>query len=302
MNWTSLKTYLIVLLVSINLFLGFSYINSLNKDSYLDDGAILNTVEILGKHGIQVEASEIPTRVYDSGIIECPYSEDYYEKVAISISSSEKESINILPDNSIKITTESGESFTFDSGFGITYSKAHATDDATLLSLENSSDSEKPTSLTKEQNKALSSFLYPEYQGSKTFSYSVISVTKKNEENVIVVCEQNIGGIPVSDHSITVEMDKNSVIYASGYWFFPLDSKSYSYKLYDQLSILIKEAQYSNSENAHKEGYKITTVDHVYSTYWSANRDNVYFVPSWSITTDNSEKRIYNAINCEPYS
>ncbi len=302
MNWTSLKTYLIILLVVINLFLGLSYINSLNKTSHLDENAIVNTVELLGKHGVEIEASDIPSRVYDSSIIECPYSEDYYEKVAISISSSEKESINILPDNSIKITTESGESFTFDSGFGISYNRASATDDSPLLTLEYSPDSDKPASLTKEQNRALSSFLYPEYQGNKTFSYSIRSVAKKDGENAIVVCEQNIGGIPVGDHSITVELDKDAVIYAAGYWFFPTDSKSYSYRLYDQLSILIKETQITNSNESQSEGYKITSVDHIYSTYWSANRDNVYFVPSWAITTENFENRVYNAINCEHYS
>ena len=73
MNWTNLKTYLIILLVIINVFLIFNYADSTNGTAQLDNVDILNTVEFLGKQGIKVNKDVIPTDVYNSNIIECSY-------------------------------------------------------------------------------------------------------------------------------------------------------------------------------------------------------------------------------------
>ena len=78
MNWTKLKTYLIMLLVGLNLFLAISYINSIKTDSYLDNGAISNTIEFLAKQGIEISKETIPTKIYNSNIIECSYNDNYY--------------------------------------------------------------------------------------------------------------------------------------------------------------------------------------------------------------------------------
>lgn len=302
MNWTKLKTYLIILLVAINLFLAISYINSIKKDSYLDNGAITNTVEFLAKQGIEISKETIPTKIYNSNIIECSYNDNYYENVAISISSSDKESINILPDKSIKITTQNGDSFTFDSNFNFTYISTSFKEENTLSTLEFTHDNDKSVSLTKEQHKKIENFLYPEYQQNKVFSYSIKSVTPKGNDSISLTCIQIIDNTPINNHLVTFELQGNDILAASGTWFFPTEAESYTYNLYDQLSILIKEAQLHKSGDMSNVNYKISSLNHVYSTYWSANKDNVYFVPSWKISTDDSQDRIYNTISCELYS
>ncbi len=302
MNWTNIKTYLIILLTGINIFLAASYINSMNQSAYLDNDTIINTIGFLEKQGIEVSKDNVPPKIYKSNVFECIYSEDYYENVASSISSSEKESINILPDNSIRITTADGSLFTFDSGFGFSYSRASSDTTDRLLALEHTADSDKSYTLSKEQYKSLSSFLYPDNQTNKAFSYSIKSVEKISNDNVNAVCIQLIEGIPLYEHTVSVQFDMNGIISADGNWFFPTISDSYNYRLYDQLSVLVKEAQIHKLSEASADNYKVTAINHVYTTYWNASKDKVYFIPSWLITTDKQEQRIYNAISCELYS
>ena len=301
MNWTNLKTYLIVLLVGINIFFAASYIDSMNKNAHLDDAAVINTVEFLEKQGIFVAQNTVPSQIYNSNIIECPYDEDYYEKTAAAISGSEKESINILPDNSIRIITENGSLFTFDSGLGFSYSKIHSDSGETLLTLEFTPESDNIVSLSYNQQQAISDFLNPYHQGLKDLSYTIKSTAKKSNGNVVAVCYQHINNVPVNSHSATIELSENEVVSAFGTWLFSSNSDNYTYRLYDQLSILVKEAQaLSSSENdTDKAGYTITSLEHVYSIYWSANRDKVYLIPSWKLSTNDGNQRIYNAINCE---
>lgn len=302
MNWTNLKTYLIILLAGINIFLAASYINSMNKSAYFDSSTVTNTVEFLDKQGINVDKDTVPTRIYNSNIIECVYDEDYYESVASAISASEKESINILPDNSIRITTVSGSLFTFDSAFGFSYNGSASVADDGLLTLEYTPSDDKQQALSKQQHKVLSSFLYPEYQNNKTFSYSIKSVAQKSNGNIYALVLQEIDGIQVHEHTVSVEFDTDGIVSALGKWFFPTGSESYSYRLYDQLSVLVKEAQLHKADESVAEAYTVTAINHVYTTYWSASKDYVYFIPSWSVSTDKQDQRVYNAISCELYN
>ncbi len=304
MNWTNLKTYLIILLAVINIFLIVNYMDSASSNTQLDDVAISNTVEFVEKQGIELEKYIIPTEVYNSNIIECPYGEEYYERIATAISNSEKESINILPDNSIKINTVSGASFTFDSAFGFSYAKSSSNEDQEALTLEYSSGNDKQTSLSREQRKALSAFIHPVSQNTKELSYSVKSVATKSNGNILAVCSQHINNIPVYTNSLTVEFQDNEIVSAFGTWFFPSSTESYIFRLYDQLSILVKEAQLFKSDHTDitPEPYKITDIEHIYSIYRSANNDKVYFIPSWKLSDSRGSERIYNAVNCELYS
>ena len=304
MNWTNLKTYLIILLVTINVFLIFNYVDSTNGTAQLENTDILNTVEFLEKQDIRIKKEVIPTEVYNSNIIECSYGEEYYELIATLISKSEKESINILPDNSIRINTINGSSFTFDSSFGFSYAKSPINENSELMTLENLSDQDNQVSLTREQRKALSFFFNPASQTNNKLSYSVESATTKANGNLLVTCFQHINNIPVYSNTITVELKDNEIINASGTWFFASDTETYIFRLYDQLSILVKEAQLfkANSEDNKTTPYEINAIEHIYSIYRSANNNKVYFIPSWRLLDNNSNERIYNAVNCELYS
>ena len=304
MNWTSLKVYLIVILAAINVFLTVSYIDSANKNSRIDNNTLVNTVEFIEKQGVLLDQSIIPTEIYNSKIIECPYGEEYYEKIATAISGSEKESINILPDSSIRINTKNGASFTFDSSFGFSFVRFHNDSEAELLTLDDTGIDNRPTSLTKEQSKELSAFFKAAAQSSDDLSYSVTSVYTKDTGNVIATCYQHINNVPVSSNVLTVEFDKNQIISAIGTWFFPYSAENYTFRLYDQLTILIKEAQSFNvdKDESPSDVRRITSVQHVYSIYRSAANDRVYFIPSWKLVSDDGSERIYNAVNCELYS
>lgn len=281
-----------------------NYVYSTNSTAQLDDADILNTVEFLEKQGIKLKKDVIPTNVYNSNIIECSYGEEYYELIATSISNSEKESINILPDNSIRINTANGSSFTFDSAFGFSYAKSSSDEDTKLLIQNYSTDTDNQISLTREQKKTLDSFFDPMPQNTNKLSYSVESVSSDESGNLFIKCFQHINNIPVYSNSITVELQDNEIISATGNWFFAFDTQSYIFRLYDQLSILIKEAQLfkTNSQENLPEPYEINSIEHVYSIYRSANNDKAYFIPSWKLNDSNENQRIYNAVNCELYS
>ena len=96
-------------------------------------------------------------------------------------------------------------------------------------------------------------------------------------------------------------MDNNKILCATGKWFYPEKYTSYSYDLYDQLTILFKELEYKKGAYPDNKGYAITNIESAYCLYWKTGQDGFFLVPMWKITTDEPDIRYYNAVNCSLY-
>jgi regulatory protein YycI of two-component signal transduction system YycFG len=311
-NFKNVKIYFITLLTAVNLLLLFGLLYSNNASKHIDEYTVSNITSVLSENGISVDNQTIPREVHSSSIIEIPFDSGYYERVASAVSTCVRESINIMPDNSIRLIMTNGDNYNLNSRFGFEFSLSDTSPvsaseyKAMLLSEESiKATGLSPASLSSKEKKLISRLLYPEklnYTDSQ-FSFNVSSVYAGNDYK-LAVCDQTIEGSGIRAHRMYIEIKDSQITRASGTWFFPEVTEKYSYELYDQLSVLFEEIDHKKSrEQASNTGdtYTITDMDFTYCIYWNSRQDGLYFIPAWEITTDKSETRVYNAVNCELY-
>lgn len=317
MNFKSIKIYFLVILIAANLFLIFNlYINSRN-DGRLEREVIEDTVLILSENRIGITSDIIPEAVISADIIECAFDTGYYERVAELIGKEKKESVNILPDSSVRVTLKSGDSFVFDSNFKTDYtSSAYDTSKDSDLADFMSDSAEalrklKRTTLTDSEKRAAEFLITPknEDEALKGFSYE-FDAAYNFDGGKLAVFTQTLNGLAIRDHVMHVVIKNGEALRATGKWFYPLELVSYSSELYDQLSLLFKELQYKNNtygkdivdeSNKNTYVYNIEKIDMAYCIYWKTGQDALFFIPTWKITTDEPAVRYYNALNCELY-
>ncbi|MBQ7821795.1 MAG: hypothetical protein IJ391_05885 [Clostridia bacterium] len=311
MNFRNVKIFFIVLLVAVNIFLLFSYMSSDIRSSHIDDETINNITQVLSSHGVTVNTQTIPRESYRADIIEASFDAGYYERVAQAVSMSEKESVNIMPDNSLRIIMKNGDSFTLDRRFGFEFVSESMTpmsisEFAAIFSAEENAFGLgfAKTSLTSDEKKLVNALLAPESMtnADSPFAYKLTAVYS-NDSAKVVVCDQTVDGTNVHEHTMYIEITNGSISRAAGIWFFAESMERYSSNLYDQLSVLFAELDHKNSipaENAVSE-YSITDMGFTYCIYWNTRQDGLFLIPAWEIVTDRDETRIYNAVNCELY-
>lgn len=312
MNFRNIKIFFILLLLILNTYLLYNYTFSEKSISRIDTDAIQNVVSLLESSGIIIDPQTIPYNYPDADIIESEFDSKYYENLATAISSSERESINIMPDNSIKMIMRNGDLFTLDRRFGFEFiAKSSSVNESLKIEDFSNESSDPDTNITKEEQKIINAFVYPNTVSEQhtPFSYEITGIYTDSSRKAVYL-SQTIDGIYIRDHNICIELENTKVTRARGTWFFPASSEKYSYDLYDQLSVLFEEIEYKNSQinaeynNTNEETSNTYTINEMafsYCIYWSSAQDRLFFIPAWKIVADTGETRYYNAVNCELY-
>lgn len=309
MNFKNVKLFFIMILVAVNAYLLFGLAVSDKEHAQIDETTLNDLVDLLDTNGIELDKELIPREKLYSDIIKTDFDADYYERVAGDISVSEKESVNILPDNSIRLIMKNGDQFLLDRRFGFSFvserrTQITADEFARLIASVKGSDMLGLTrsTLNKDEQKLVHDFLYPssKAQTDDVFSFEASTVLQ-NGSSKILVCEQTVDGIAVSGHTMYLELEQTAVTRAAGTWFFPQNSEAYSYDLYDLPSILFKELEYKNDSNETCDDYEIEELYFTYCIYWNTRQDALFFIPAWKLVTKDGETRLYNAVNCELY-
>lgn len=308
MNFKNIKIYFIVLLVAANLFLLVNLFMRGRQENKLDANTIKDTVLILSDNKIEIANGTVPSESIDPFIYECAFDNGYFERIAEKISGNERESVNILPDNSLKITLNSGESFVLDNNFCIEYMSTQSSSDI----LADISDIFEKTpvyttvlqtaELSDESKSAANAFLVPDITDKQSSVFSAkVTTSYKYKDKIVAVFTQTVDGYELREHIMYLVMDNNKILCATGKWFYPEKYTSYSYDLYDQLTILFKELEYKKGAYPDNKGYAITNIESAYCLYWKTGQDGFFLVPMWKITTDEPDIRYYNAVNCSLY-
>lgn len=312
MNFRNIKIFFILLLLLINTYLLYNYFSFDKNSSRIDTETIQNVVSLLESNNIIISPQTIPSSYPDADIIESEFDSKYYENLTTAISLAERESINIMPDNSIRMIMRNGDLFNLNRRFGFEFiSKSSHTQDSLIPDMISSQASSADASITKEEKKLIDSFVYPDTISEQhaPFSYEVGNIYTVDSRKIVFLF-QTIDGIYIRDHSMCIELESSKVTRALGTWFFPKSSEEYSYDLYDQLSVLFEELDLKNtqadseSDNAGElisNKYTINEMSFSYCIYWSSAQDSLFFIPAWKIAADTGEVRYYNAVNCELY-
>ena len=318
MNFKSIKIFLILLLLAINVFLLYNYISYEKSSAKIEPETVEEVVSILDNNGIGLDGALIPLNYPQADIIESGFDSTYYESLASAISFSERESVNIMPDNSLRLIMKNGDCLVLNRRFEFDFTtkeKQSENYSKELVTLINSS-SFFDTELTNAEKKIIDNFVYPKAFGESVsaFSYQINAVRSDNNVKIIKL-SQTIDNIYIREHTMFVELCTDKISRAYGTWFFPQNSERYSSELYDQMSVLFAELDYKKSlinadngdsdasdvQNDASDGYEITGLDFNYCIYWNASQDGIFFIPSWKISTSTNETRYYNAVNCQLY-
>lgn len=318
-NFKNVKIYFLIILAAANIFLLVNYFAAGVQNDKLDANAISDTVSVLMKNMIGINTDTVPDEYQSGEIIECTFDSGYYERIAALIGGSERESVNILPDNSIRVTLTDGDCFILDSSFRIDYTAAgnEYTGLAEIRDIfsENGlkTDVLKEAGLSEGLKKAAKGLLVPENQRDTApfFSYKTVGAYSY-KDSTVAVFTQTLNGKEIRDHVMYVEFADGKAVRAVGKWFYPESALTYSSEVYDQLSVLFKELEYKNNVygtadlniftlDSARLCYSITDMDTAYCVYWKTGQDGVFFIPAWKISTDEPGIRYYNAVSCELY-
>lgn len=308
MNFKNIKLLLILLLLAINIYLIYNIVLS-NTSTQIDHNTISSICNVLSKNGISIDATLIPTEYPYADIIESDFSSSYYENVAAAVTLSERESINIMPDNSLRLTMQNGDTITLNRRFGIDYvaNNFESTDMNPKQLIKKAEYTQ--TDLTGKEKKLLESFVFPMAisADNTAFSYKTVNVKSNGETKIAEVIEL-INDIYIREHTLYIEYIGEKIVRAQGVWFFPGESRNYSSELYDQLSVLFAEIDRKNTLydsdddlGSINSSYTITDIDFNYCIYWNPEQNGLFFIPAWKISTNQNKVRYYNAVNCELY-
>ncbi len=152
-----------------------------------------------------------------------------------------------------------------------------------------------------------------------------------------LLASQTLGGHDVYSHYAVCVFDGEELIGAHGRWYFAPFDADYNTQLIDQVNILFHDLStlrsysvdaasldsddvvYDGSESSsvsedsevHTSSVNlpesqvlpaIFSIKSCYTTYWSADKTAVYFIPAWHIAHDNGMSIVYNATNGTVYA
>ncbi len=284
MNSSKIKTFLIILLAFVNIFLIINLFIAKSSDSYLSGEMLEASLKALAHKGIYVEKSQIPDRKYNQAVISADCSEkarlasaqDFLGKIVAEYS---------LPDG---ITYQSENAYvTFlDNGtfeYGLLENKSMQSD---ISVYPPSSQLESADRNTIKKFNSLFKKLVSK-NSADDLGYVILGQTSENENEKKVYAYLTVDGMSVHDSNFVMVFNDGTPIYASGKFFFDTFKDSYSKEYIDAPNALFL----LDGNNA-----SVKDIEMVY--YSAVSNENEYFlIPSWKITLDSGKIKIFDGVS-----
>ena len=284
MNWKNIKTFLIILLVAVNIFLAAMLIGRTSLKVY-DKEAVGNISALLSEGGISAGDKFLNLKDNESKVYVCNIENDYSENVAIKLMG-EYDEVFTTPDGAEFFGKDS--SLKLGDDFTLTYSK---TDFNIPDSCNQMNDDEIETLKEKISLVLGNDFEIISAESSDSVQCATIMQTfdKKNIQN----------------HTLKCYFDGDSLSYLDGTWCFLSIDDSFSAHTLDSVNILFIEK--SALELAREKDENIPdslTVENMsicYCSHISLDASKLYLMPSWRIQWKENgiEDSYYNAVNGE---
>lgn len=335
MNWSSVKNFLIAILVAANLFLIYNIVRQERALSYIPEKDVDAVIELLSERGLDVPRGCIPLERFSAPVYESLYSDAYYTDVAQTLTGSPRELLLSPPEGGFSVTLQNGAVFDFDSEFGFSYRKydkfnANA---YTEITAENFASEavlwdDIGTSLMKTLTEKAKAFLDGCRGEGHIMHTEIIGGFRDSGSGYsCVLAKQLIDSYEVCSHYAVCIFDGEELVYAGGRWYFAPLGSSYDTELIDQLNILFSDLEtqtamiavpYTVSDSTNDSSETVTlTGDQLsgsgklppvsgikpcYVIYWNAGKTALYFIPAWQIEHIGSPDAVYNATNGTLYT
>lgn len=269
MNWSRVKTVLIILFLCTDIFLLSIYFTSKYSSSTISSDVIDSTVQILKKNGIEIDPSVIPQNTRTAPQFE-----------AVNVISSQEEFAKKFLGNNL-VPTEFG----YESAFGtinfygdrFNYTMKPGSDALLDINPITNDKSAKSAAISVLENLGLD---------LKNAKISVI----KDMDGFTIVAENTAHNLPIFNSSVSVKATKtiNSV---SGIWFNFYDSSGTN-NLKNITSVLIDFVP-----NA-AENIKITNLELGYHIFdFTQYHKSATLIPVWKVTCEDSSVFYLDARN-----
>ncbi len=313
MNWNKIVTVMIVLLLLVNVYLGYNIYTQYVDTYIISDSEIASIATLMEKNGITIDTSIIPNKRIDGEVIVGEYdTEEYYRNAALALTEAvSRDEYNIyMTDTGVRLAVkDSAESLMFyDSDlFRITYSAISGADSEYAVvkkiadSYEGSSEGYSEKNI-EEAEDALNSFIKKSDKKS-LFGCSVVSLLENQGYNV---CEWNQtadGKSVYSMNGVAVFDGNMNVVYLDGKMIVPSSLERMKAQVCDQINVLfmenaqaVKDSEENKDESAIISNRTVVEMEYCLCINWNSSFDSYYLVPAWKIVYDNGEERIWNVL------
>ena len=287
MNWKNIKTFLIILLVAVNIFLAAMLIGRTSLKVY-DKEAVGNISALLSEGGISAGDKFLNLKDNESKVYVCNIENDYSENVAIKLMG-EYDEVFATPDGAEFFGKDS--SLKLGDDFTLTYSKS----DFNIPDSCNQMNDDEIETLKEKISLVLGN------------DFEIISAESSDSVQCATIM-QTFDKKNIQNHTLKCYFDGDSLSYLDGTWCFLSIDDSFSAHTLDSVNILFIEK--SALELAREKDENIPdslTVENMsicYCSHISLDASKLYLMPSWRIQWKENgiEDSYYNAVNGEKNS
>ncbi|MBQ7986248.1 MAG: two-component system regulatory protein YycI [Clostridia bacterium] len=271
MNWSRVKTVLIILFLCTDIFLLATYLTSKYASSTISPDVIESTVEVLENNNIKVDSAIIPQKIPSALSLDADNVISDYEAFARKVLGSELSAIDFGYESMAGKVTFFGDRFNF----------------VRNTSLDVLTDLMPVTDEKMAKDVTISSL----QQLGFDLENAEIS-TEKTDAGYTVTLENQAGSLPIFNSQVVVTLSKSGITSVSGIWFNEAPSQGGNINIKSITSALI---DFIPSVIAPAE---ITEIQFGYNIFDKASyHKSSTLIPVWKVTLKDGSTHLLDARN-----
>lgn len=276
MDWSKAKTWLIILFLCVNVFLIVYLVNMNLNASFIDNETIQNTIEVLNRNDVSIDASLIPARIPSIGTLEVTNALEDPEELA-----------RLLMGNGYSVSS-SGRIYTKDEK-----RLAFAGD---MIYYFNDAPAERLEGLTQQEAEQTAKDRLSGY--GFDMSRAKASTTRQEDGSYTVRLEQTVDSVTLFDSYFQVQIGEDGIREFEGSWFIP-SGKSDFFERDATMVKLVTSVLIDFLSDPERPTDRALTIVDIALGYTTGAKDTfhkeVTAMPVWRITTDDGAAYLYDA-------
>lgn len=276
MDWSKSKTWLILLFLCINIFLLGYLININISTSYIDKNTIEQTIAVLNRNDVSIDASLIPAKIPSIGTMEVS---------------------NALADPRALADLILGKNYSVsDSGKIFSKGSKQLSVAGDMIYYINDEPEERLSGLTQQAAGEISRQRLSDYGFDLTRAKTSVSV--QEDGLFLVKLEQTVESVTLFDSWFVVQIGPDGIRGFEGSWFIPSGKKDFFDRNATKVKLITSVLIDFLSDTARPRGRAMTITD-ISLGYTTGAKDTfhkeVTAMPVWRITTDDGKTYLYDA-------
>lgn len=285
MNWKHTKSFLIILLAAVNVFLFFLASDYYKENNYTSEETASGAAKLLKESGINVSEALLSVKNDTADILTCGYDrEEYLCSVAALLFGKEADGIYLLP-GGIRAETYEGSSALLNYDMSLSFTSSELIGKEQLLSESAYTPEKKESSADREALERLIALPSGSLDDARCI---------KAGEYMFIAVEQTENGLPLFDMNCIFGIRDGKIVYASGKHLFSVPEGRQNTQILNRVNILFSEKE---------RGVSGTVKDMAlcYTLYEDTATDTMLLVPSYTVTYSDGRTAAINAVSKDLY-